>query len=194
MKRKVLLYILALLLVVGWFVYRAINAPEPKVVEIDSDKASVAVDTMTPGSLKINQNSPNPDDLPEEAENVKVNNTEDDQFKEFDKMEEQWLAAAKEVIGAAHYATYLEMKDRNDKEKMQAYKEYHDYLRQKYGDNFSYNISEDQSIKEKQINQRYLKELLELIGPEKFKKYISIKDQFNEDMRRKNRESIQIEF
>jgi uncharacterized protein YgiM (DUF1202 family) len=86
------------------------------------------------------------------------------------------------------------MRDRNEKEKMQAYKEYHNYLRQKYGDKFSYNITDDQSAREKQINQRYLKDLLKLIGPEKFKKYTASKDQFNEEMRRKNKESIQIEF
>jgi hypothetical protein len=67
-------------------------------------------------------------------------------------------------------------------------------LRQKEGDKFSYSISNDQSVREKEINQRFLKDLLNLIGPEKFRLYISVKDQFNEEMRRNNKEAIQIEF
>ncbi len=124
----------------------------------------------------------------------KVIESEENNFDVFDKMEKVWLGKVEAIIGATHYALYLDMRNRNDKEKMQAYKEYHDYLRLKYGDKFSYNISEDQSVREKQINQRYLDELVKLIGDEKFKIYLKSRDQFNEDLRRTRKEAIQIEF
>jgi hypothetical protein len=193
MKKKNLAIILILLIGLGWFAYRAVfHTPLEKVVETDSDTKAVASNTITPPSLKIN--TPTVGKAPAEKKNYRVRETPDEQFEVFDKLEAAWLLKAQEIIGADQYALYLEMRDRNEKEKMQAYKEYHNYLRQKYGDKFSYNITDDQSAREKQINQRYLKDLLKLIGPEKFKKYTASKDQFNEEMRRKNKESIQIEF
>ncbi|MDD4975529.1 MAG: hypothetical protein PHY93_14310 [Bacteriovorax sp.] len=194
MKKKVIIIIFILLISVGWFVYRALRVPLEKVVETDSDIKVIATNTFTiaPPSLKVH--APIAGTAPEEKKNYRVRETEDEQFEVFDKLESAWLLKAQEIIGADKYALYLDMRNRNEKEKMQAYKEYHDYLRQKYGDKFSYNITDDQSAREKQINQRYLKDLLKLIGPEKFKNYTATKDQFNEEMRRKNKESIQIEF
>ena len=124
----------------------------------------------------------------------KVVETADENFEVFDKIEKEWLTKAQAIVGSDKYQAYLGLREQNDKEKLLAYKEYHDYLRQKYGDKFSYNLSEDQSIREKKINQRYLGELLKLIGPEKFTKYTAEKDQFNEEMRRQKKETIQIEF
>ncbi|MBC7538260.1 MAG: hypothetical protein H7281_05530 [Bacteriovorax sp.] len=195
MKKKVLPIIVVIFMSVGWFIYRALHVPTEKVVETDSDSKVITFDSKLPPSLKINTpaSSPTPK-APEEKKNYRIRETKDEQFEAFDKLDSAWLYKAKEIIGADKYAQYLEMRNRNDREKMQAYKEYHDYLRQKYGDKFSYNITDDQSIREKQINQRYLKDLLKLIGPDKFKKYTAVKDQFNEEMRRSNKESIQIEF
>lgn len=119
---------------------------------------------------------------------------EEEQFAAFDRMEKEWLTTVQGIIGADHYNRYLEMRDNNEKEKMMAYKEYHDYLRQKYGDKFNYNISEDQSVREKEINQHYLQELLKLIGHDKFQVYLKARDKINEDNRRNNKEFIQIEF
>ena len=49
----------------------------------------------------------------------------------------------------------------------------------------SYNISEDQSLQESKINQKYLKELLNLVGKEKFAQYIKARDKLNEENRKK---------
>ena len=86
------------------------------------------------------------------------------------------------------------MRDRNDKENMQAYNEYHTHLKEKYGDKFSYNISEDQSKRENEINQIYLRELNALIGDRKFKEYLKTRDKVNEENRKRNKLFIQIEF
>lgn len=191
MNKKILV-IAFLVILLGWFIYRAIHAPAPSnVVVIDSD-SRVNVDKNVPGSLKVNSEPVKVKKI--EEGKTRLHDTPDAQFEEFDKMEKVWLSKVQEIVGSSNYPLYVDMRTRNDKEKMQAYKEYHDYLRQKYGDKFSYNISEDQSIREKEINQRYLKELLKLIGPEAFKKYTEAKDLYNEQMRRQGKESIQIEF
>jgi hypothetical protein len=120
--------------------------------------------------------------------------TTENNFAIYDQMEKKWLDSVSLIIGSKTFPIYLEMRERNDKEKMQAYKEYHDYLRFKYGDKYSYNISEDQSIREKKINERYLNDLLKLIGQEKFKAYLKAKDDFNEESRRRSKEAMIIEF
>jgi hypothetical protein len=160
------------------------NVSADKVWKKDDATKLISHEGGIPPSMKMNA----------PIKNYRVREVQDDKFEAFDKIEKQWLEKAHEIIGADKYEIYLGMRDQCDREKMQAYKEFHNYLRQKYGDKFSYNITEDQSVREKQINQRYLKDLLKLIGPEKFKNYTNIKDQFNEMTRRENKESLQVEF
>jgi len=81
----------------------------------------------------------------------KMKEDESQNFEEFDRMERNWLERVQKIIEPKLYPIYLELRERNEKEKMQAYKEYHNYLKQKYGDKFSYNISEDQSELEKRL-------------------------------------------
>lgn len=119
---------------------------------------------------------------------------EDDQFKAFDKVEGVWLGRVEKIIGPVNYPRYNQMRESNEKEKLKAYRDYHAFLRKKYGDKFTYNISEDQGIQEKKINQKYLKELRALIGDDKFKAYIKARDEINEENRKEEANHLQIEF
>lgn len=194
-KGLTVIAILIVIVILSWFIYRVLNSSGTEEVISDSNPKVHSIDSKIPPSLKVT--APQEQKAMEQGAitgNQKVLGKDDENFEIFDKMEKNWLQKAETIMGPQNYRLYLEMRERNDKEKMQAYKEYHEYLRQKYGDKFSYNISEDQSVREKQINQRYLKELLGVIGPEKFKLYTAAKDQLNEEMRRNNKEAIQIEF
>lgn len=201
MSNKKIPLILVFVVLVSWFVYRATHAPvEQTEVVIDSDTA-VGPASNVPATLKVEPTKTTEQGKPEQKgfgpQKVRVyekHDSQDERFEEFDRQEKSWLSEAKAIIGDQDYPTYLQMREQSEKEKLMAYKEYHDYLRQKYGDKFSYNISEDQSIREKEITIRYLGDLLKMIGDAKFKKYISARDQFNEKMRRENKETIQIEF
>ena len=178
---------------VGWFCYKFFVerkvAPEPKMTldwdQLDSSSGSQAL--PVPASIKTGAKS-------NVREHTTLNKNEEAEFDVFDEMEKNWLASVSTIFGEDHFKQYKEMRDMNEKEKSIAYKEYHDYLRKKYGDKFTYNISEDQSAKEKDINQRYLKKLLKLVGEEKFQTYIKARDKINEDNRRNHKEFIQIEF
>jgi len=183
-----------LLALLGILLYRVISIlkiPGQNEVLTTSDRPENKRKSLNPQSLKIKV-SKNMESKTKVYESP--SNSPDDSFAVFDKMEKNWLKSAEEIMGRDKFVVYTEMRTRNEKEKMQAYKEYHDYLREKYGDKFSYNISEDQSVREKEINQRYLKDLLKLLGEEKFREYTLKKDQINEKLRRDNQTSITIEY
>jgi uncharacterized short protein YbdD (DUF466 family) len=128
--------------------------------------------------------------------NQKIIKTEDKNFAEYDQNEKEWLTRIENILGENDYQYYVGLRNKNEEEKMKAYKEFHDYLRQKNGDNFSYNISEDQSIREKEINTKYTREFLKHIGEEKFKSYLKVRDEFNAELQRKskNGSALVVEF
>ena len=194
--KKAIPYLLILLLV-GWFCNKFFlikKTPVPQSLKLDWDQldaTSGSKPEKVPVTLKTESDSVSGRLVREHSELTK---TDEDQFAEYDQMEKRWLDKVKTIIGNDYFQNYLEMREINEKEKMQAYKEYHDYLRKKYGDKFSYNISEDQSVREKEINQKYLKKLLSTIGTEKFQSYINARDKINEENRRKNKLFLQVEF
>ncbi len=194
--KKTIPYLLILLLV-GWFSYKFFivrKAPEPQSMKLDWDQLDATSGSKpedVPVTLKTDDQLVKPRKVREHSE---LSKNEEEQFAEYDQMEKKWLGNVRAIIGEKDYPSYLEMRETNEKEKMQAYKEYHDYLRKKYGDKFSYNISEDQSVREKEINQRYLKLLLQKIGKEKFQAYINARDKINEENRKAKKLFLQIEF
>ena len=129
---------------------------------------------------------------PEEGNEKKVDDQEI--FLAFDEVERKWLETVKPIFGTEHYQIYLELREKNENEKMEAYKAYHDFLQKKYGDKFEYNISEDQGSREKEINQLYLKKLLDILGKEKFQKYLNARDVYNEGTRRSGKQFLPMEF
>jgi hypothetical protein len=179
--------IIALTILISWFAYRAVHSPVPRTEVVIESETSTSLEKNTPASIKVKHQVKKSQTRSAEA-------TTDNSFDVFDQMEQKWQKAVEDIFDEKEFSRYVQMRDESEKETMVAYKEYHDYLRKKYGDKFSYNISEDQSIREKEINQRYLKALLKLVGVEKFKLYTTARDQFNENMRRQKKESIQIEF
>jgi hypothetical protein len=199
---------LLILLFLGWASYRffftrditkatATNSMALDWNELDATTGSKV--TETPETIKVTPPAPSGEQestvSPDNAV-VKTSPTAEgkDQFQEFDIIEGKWIGQVEGIIGKKNFPRYLAMRKRNESEKLVAYKAYHEYLKQKYGDNYSYNISEDQNVAEKKINQRYLQMLLRLIGEEKFQQYLKARDQINEENRRDNKEFIQIEF
>lgn len=111
-----------------------------------------------------------------------------------EKIEQQWLSQVHTIVGDQHFEQYLKMRQRNEKEKLEAYNQYHEFLKKKYGDRYAYNISEDQSKKEKEINQNFLREFKMLIGEAKFKEYLKAKDEINKEYQKQNELFMEIEF
>jgi uncharacterized short protein YbdD (DUF466 family) len=184
---------LLIVIFVGWFSYKFFverKVPQQPKMALDWDELDATSGSKpqeVPATIKK-------DSRKIEGHSAKVEKLDDDEFKAFDEMEHKWLTSVEALFGPSVYTKYLNLRKENEKEKALAYKEYHEYLRKKFGDKFTYNISEDQSVREKQINQRYLKELLLLVGADKFQKYLKARDVLNEENRKNNKEFIQIEF
>lgn len=193
-KFKSIIPYLLIVILIGWFskkffIERKTTVNSSMALDWDQlDATSGTVPQKTPATLKTIEGATHM------REHSTLSKEDEDQFEMFDHMEKAWLAEVESIIGVTHFPRYLEMRESNEKEKMMAYQEYHDFLRQKFGDKFEYNISEDQSIREKKINQTYLKDLLLLVGKNKFQTYIKARDRINEENRRNNNTFIQIEF
>lgn len=196
--KKIIFLITILLLGLGYYFYQKnhsqIITHEELIRLKKAAKENAPAQENVPLTLKTNEQSS--EALLQKEPEVKVYETKDEKFEAFDRMEKGWLNSVSKLLTAKEYLVYEDLRNLNEKEKADAYKAYHDYLRSKYGNNFKYNISEDQSIREKKINEKYLKDLAKLIGPEKFKKYLATKDQYNENLRRetKGKSFLVIEF
>jgi hypothetical protein len=184
MKKILLIVCLLCLGILIYFISRsATDKDEKKFTDIQSPLIPTVVS-------KIDKPSIAPIKTTETVSN------EDKNFNEYDSNEKAWLSQIDNVLGKEDFTFYLGLRERNEAEKMKAYQEFHDYLRQKNGDNFSYNISEDQSIREKEINTKYTREFLKKIGEEKFGLYLKARDQFNSELQRKSHggQALVIEF
>jgi uncharacterized short protein YbdD (DUF466 family) len=190
--------ILFFIIIVGIYYYSQLPKSRPTISYEEIKKKRDSYIKKNPESLEIH-NSPTTIKVSSETESVpqnKVYETKDEKFERFDQMEKEWDVIAKKLFGPSEYLEYVDMKEKNEKEKMEAYEAYHDYLRKKYGNNFKYNLSEDQSIREKSINDKYLNSLRKIIGDKKYIIYLKAKDDFNRNLIRKSgsQSTINIEF
>jgi hypothetical protein len=180
--KKIFIFLFILLSVVIYYFYNKKN-PKKNYYEIQSSNNMPAV--FKPVHSE--------DVKPLSNKTIK---TQDTNFEKFDQVEKEWLIRIEKLLGRSNFEYYSDLRSKNEEEKMKAYKEFHEYLRLKHGDNFSYNISEDQSVREKEVNTKYTRLLLTKIGEEKFKEYLIIRDHFNEEQQRKDQDgnALVIEF
>ncbi len=118
-------------------------------------------------------------------------------FEAFDQFESRWIEKVKVVFPKPKmFDVYLVFREDNEKEKMEAYEEFHRLMEKKFGANYTYSLSEDQTKMEQKINDKYLKKLKEMMGEKSFIEYLKIRDQFNEDIMRetKGQRPLLIEF
>lgn len=195
-KIKTAIPYLLIALLVGWFSYkffveRKVTTQSQMTLDWDElDRSGMGATADLPKSIKEAKTSETA-----LSQSKDIGEPESDEMiAEIENMEKKWLGEVKSIIGSEQYPAYLELKKINEKEKLEAYNAFHEYMRKKHGDNFSYNISEDQSVQEKKVNQKYLKELLKKIGQEKFAAYIKARDKLNENYRKQNKIFLQVEF
>jgi len=118
--------------------------------------------------------------------------------KYFEKVENEWQAKIRNLfikeLGLSEdiARTYFEMRDSYDEGKANAFKEFHEDLEDKHGDSYSYKASEDQEDFEKKALKGYMKQLRKVLGDNEFKKYLLLKDQFNEKLRKEQDPSMGI--
>lgn len=199
-KFKKIIPVILIVIFIGWFCKKYFidrEVPRSQTQELnrydleaheeldEEGEDSDALDGHTHGVNETKEEKMLKELTDEEAEEI-IGNIE--------KIEQKWLDQVHTIVGDQNFEQYLKMRQRNEKEKLDAYNQYHEFLRKKYGDKYAYNISEDQSKKEKEINQNFLKEFKMLIGESKFKDYLKAKDEINKEYQKQNELFMEIEF
>ncbi|MFG1505997.1 hypothetical protein [Halobacteriovorax sp. ZH5_bin.2] len=106
--------------------------------------------------------------------------------EEFDRLEEEWLTNVKELfiselgLTEKEYKDYLSMREGLFNDKVSAFEEMHEQLEEKYGENYTYNPTEEEMAFDREIQKKYDDLLLEKIGKDAFIKYLELRDRTNE--------------
>lgn len=106
--------------------------------------------------------------------------------EEFDRLEEQWLSDVKDLflnelqLTEREYKDYLNMREGLFSDKITAFEDMHDQLEAKYGENYTYNPTEEEMAFDREIQKKYDELLLRKIGKEAFIKYLELRDRTNE--------------
>ena len=109
----------------------------------------------------------------------------------FEEVEQEWrssmerlvrqdLGLKEEVLGR-----YYELRDDYDEAKLMAFEDYHQKMIDQHGDDYAFNPSLQMENFDNDILPRYQEELEKLIGREGVRKYIQMKDEFNQKIRKK---------
>ncbi|EPZ51875.1 hypothetical protein M902_2323 [Bacteriovorax sp. BAL6_X] len=106
--------------------------------------------------------------------------------EEFDRLEEEWLKNVKELfiselgLTEREYKDYLNMREGLFNDKVSAFEEMHEQLEEKYGENYTYNPTEEEMAFDREIQKKYDDLLLEKVGKDAFIKYLELRDRTNE--------------
>lgn len=138
-------------------------------------------------------------DLEEQDEGVKVptgnlKEISGEQWKQieqiFENTEEEWAQAIKGLLveelslGEEDHQEYLNIRDQYELEKMRAFRDYHENMVKEHGDEYAYNPSTENEIIGADIHKKYQGRLRELLGEENFARYMEIRDNFNDRIKR----------
>lgn len=192
-KQKFLLIIFVILVISGGTysgvkIYRMILTTNNSQKTIHS-----TLNTSSPTSLIVNENESD-----KESSLKKISSNAESTFSEqFDSSEKKWLSEVKLIIDSDElYYRYTAIRDGAEALKLKKYEEFHQRLKadmaKKPGPGIL--VSQDKSPEEMQVNKDAEQEILQLIGPEKFKIYLKSKDLFNENLRRNHILTWQMEL
>lgn len=131
----------------------------------------------------------------EEASKLNQPDEVDDQMKkwdaEYDRIEKEWnnlvsqLFADELHLEKAVYEDYLKLRDGLSNDKIRAFEAFHKEMEAKYGDNYTYNPTDEELSFERDIQKKYDDVLKEKIGEENFNKYIILRDNYNNTLMEK---------
>jgi hypothetical protein len=119
-----------------------------------------------------------------------INDQELEQIKKYlENVENDWQIKVKSYFSkelALPESTtnqYFELRDRYEEEKTSASEEFHARKQREQGDDYTYRATEEQQAFEKKYLKIYLTELKELLGKKEYKKYLRLRDEFNEELK-----------
>lgn len=108
----------------------------------------------------------------------------------FDKVEEGWGKKMEQFflkelsLGERGLEEYGQLRENYEEEKMIAYQEFHEFMVGKHGENYAYNPTEEMEVFENKVHDIYLEKLRKQLGDENYARYLEIKDQYNDQLRK----------
>lgn len=204
MKKLALLGVSLLFIGLGFYFYSLNNDPsKEQESSVISEKVDNVFDRQTQGPAK-DESSLSKEELKSISESTSLT---EDQIIEleatFEEIESKWQEEVEDIfvndMGLAKGVVqdYFKMREGFEKDSYEAFEAFHEEMLKKHGENYSYNPTEDEEAFQKKIRSRYENELQKKIGLDNFKKYIQLKDAFNQRLIEKydsNKGVLHIEF
>ncbi|WP_412473633.1 hypothetical protein [Halobacteriovorax sp. YZS-1-1] len=165
-----------------------VKESEVMVVEFE-DRAAPKLDNEDSDPVKVEDVE---DEVSSSREGLLIQSDEEldkrleEKEEEFDRLEEQWLSDVKDLflnelqLTEREYKDYLNMREGLFSDKIAAFEDMHDQLEAKYGENYTYNPTEEEMAFDREIQKKYDELLLRKIGKEAFIKYLELRDRTNE--------------
>jgi len=118
-----------------------------------------------------------------EVQNKKLDNEEFAKY--IDQVEGDWNKSIEDLFledpetAKKYLREYKKLKTGYEVERERRYEEFHLMMEEKHGADYSYSPSVDEEMFNEKLVKAYEKSLSEIIGDQKMKKYMSVKDNFN---------------
>lgn len=109
----------------------------------------------------------------------------------FEEVDQEWQSSMKRLIrqdlglNEEVLNRYYELRDDYDEAKLMAFEDYHQRMIDQHGEDYAFNPSLQMEDFDNNVLPQYLEELEKLIGQEGVRKYIQMKDEFNQKIRKK---------
>jgi len=108
----------------------------------------------------------------------------------FLKTESEWTQSMQNLIldelnlGQEVLREYQALKEGFERDKMDTFEEYHQFMQEKHGDNYTYIPSKDEEEFSSKINKEYLDRIRKLLGAENYNRYLQLRDSFNDKLKK----------
>ncbi|MBI2520395.1 MAG: hypothetical protein HYV97_08250 [Bdellovibrio sp.] len=89
---------------------------------------------------------------------------------------------------------YKVLREGFDRDKMEAFEDFHKYMRDKHGDNYSYNPTKDEEQFANKVKDQYDSKLRQLFGQEHYLEYREVRDQFNKKLKAEQNPEIGVYY
>lgn len=200
--KKILISLSVIILGVAAFIFWP---SENSVIEEASKDQVQVVEFEDNPAVKVNDQKKEQDSQTEEEskasqrevddeEEIRLEITSDEELErrleekeeEFDRLEDEWLENVKNLfinemqLTQAQFQDYMNMREGLFNDKIAAFEDMHKELEKKYGENYTYNPTEEEMRFDREIQQKYDDLLLKKIGKENFIKYLELRDRTNE--------------
>ncbi len=207
---------------VGLYYYRERTAGPDELAQVDevlknsdseADPSKKVVQEATPSTPSdSNKKNENRDDLAKDmlgsgGEETNPQNEKSLNQDEADKMTAYFEATEKAwdermehlIIDEMHLPMstlkeYKVLRDGFDRDKMEAFEDFHKHMREQYGDGYSYNPTKDEEKFANKVKDQYDARMRKLLGQEHYLQYREVLSEFNKKLKAEQNPEIGVRY